>query len=161
MRTQLGQLLLDLRQALRVGRAADQDGEAGDGRKKDSAIVGPRFQDSGSSWTGIRSSTGFSTENGGLESDTSGEWKRGEILMFPDAANVANLLISFNYQDGDESTPAQGGGYGVFILHYARLAERLGIEALCIGTELRQTVGARPDEWRRLIADGGVADGHR
>ncbi len=42
--------------------------------------------------------------------------------------------------------------YREFILHYARLAERLGIEALCIGTELRQTVVHRPDDWRRIIA---------
>jgi glyoxylase-like metal-dependent hydrolase (beta-lactamase superfamily II) len=43
--------------------------------------------------------------------------------------------------------------YHAFILHYARLAERLGIEALCIGTELRRTVVERPDDWRRLIAE--------
>lgn len=42
--------------------------------------------------------------------------------------------------------------YETFILHYARLAERLEIEALCIGTELRQTALQRPDDWRRIIA---------
>ena len=42
--------------------------------------------------------------------------------------------------------------YGEFILHYARLAERLGIEALCVGTELQRTAIERPDDWRRLIA---------
>lgn len=42
--------------------------------------------------------------------------------------------------------------YGEWILHYAELAERLGIEALCIGTELGGTVH-RESEWRALIAD--------
>jgi hypothetical protein len=42
--------------------------------------------------------------------------------------------------------------YERFILHYAALAERLGIEALAIGTELHTTAVERPDDWRRLIA---------
>ena len=41
--------------------------------------------------------------------------------------------------------------YGEWILHYAALAERLGIEGLCIGTELGGTVH-REAEWRALIA---------
>ena len=59
--------------------------------------------------------TGYSTENETLEADTGGEWKRGEILMFREAANIENLLIAFVYQDGSLDTPAEGGGYGVFI----------------------------------------------
>ena len=43
--------------------------------------------------------------------------------------------------------------YRRFILHYAELAETTGMEALCVGTELRSTVLNRPDAWRRLIAD--------
>ncbi len=43
--------------------------------------------------------------------------------------------------------------YRVFILHYARLAETNGVEALCVGTELHKTAVQRPDDWRRLIAD--------
>jgi hypothetical protein len=42
--------------------------------------------------------------------------------------------------------------YATFILHYAALAERLGIEGLCIGTELHRTAVERPEEWRALIA---------
>ena len=41
--------------------------------------------------------------------------------------------------------------YGEFILHHAREADSLGIEMLCIGTELAGTV-AREAEWRELIA---------
>ena len=43
--------------------------------------------------------------------------------------------------------------YRRFALHYAALAERLGVEAFCVGTELHRTVRERPDEWRRLIAE--------
>ncbi len=41
--------------------------------------------------------------------------------------------------------------YRRFILHYARLAQQSGIEALCIGTELHQTAVLMPDRWRRII----------
>jgi hypothetical protein len=44
-------------------------------------------------------------------------------------------------------------GYRRLVLHYAELAEASGMEALCIGTELRSTVLKRPGDWRRLIAD--------
>lgn len=43
--------------------------------------------------------------------------------------------------------------YRSFMLHYARLAERTGIEALCIGTELQATVRERETDWRDLISD--------
>ncbi len=40
--------------------------------------------------------------------------------------------------------------YETFLLHYARLAERNGIEALAVGTELPRSSG-RAADWRRLI----------
>ncbi len=42
--------------------------------------------------------------------------------------------------------------YRAFIMHYAKLAAELEIEALCIGTELRRTV-VREKEWRALITE--------
>ena len=49
--------------------------------------------------------------------------------------------------------------YGTFILHYAALASDTGVEALCIGNELKGTTH-RVREWRELIADiRGVYDG--
>ena len=41
--------------------------------------------------------------------------------------------------------------YTQFISHYATLAETYKIEALCIGTELHQTVVKKPEKWRTLI----------
>jgi hypothetical protein len=43
--------------------------------------------------------------------------------------------------------------YREFLLHYARLAERLDIEALAVGTELHRAATARPEAWRQLIAE--------
>ncbi len=42
--------------------------------------------------------------------------------------------------------------YEAFILHYARLAEKSGIEALCIGTELHTSAVERERDWRRIIS---------
>ena len=59
--------------------------------------------------------------------------------------------------DIDFSTEAEWDGwwasYRRMILHNAQMAQRSGMEALCIGTDLRSTVLKRPGEWRRLIAD--------
>ncbi|GMA58414.1 hypothetical protein GCM10025858_29170 [Alicyclobacillus sacchari] len=41
--------------------------------------------------------------------------------------------------------------YGTFILHYARMAERLGCEMFCVGCEMVQA-DKRELEWRSLIA---------
>ncbi len=42
--------------------------------------------------------------------------------------------------------------YRSFILHYAALAEREGIEVLCVGAELKRATRGREADWRRLIA---------
>lgn len=42
--------------------------------------------------------------------------------------------------------------YQRWILHYARMAERQNIAALCIGTELVQTTLQHPERWRDVIA---------
>lgn len=43
--------------------------------------------------------------------------------------------------------------YRRLALHYAAFAERLGMPAYCVGTELHAAARDRPDDWRRLIAD--------
>jgi len=43
--------------------------------------------------------------------------------------------------------------YRKLILHYAEFAERTGIEALSVGTELHRTAVEREDDWRRLIKE--------
>jgi len=42
--------------------------------------------------------------------------------------------------------------YEQFILHYAKLAEQNNIEALCIGTELHNTLKYHEKKWRNVIA---------
>jgi len=41
--------------------------------------------------------------------------------------------------------------YRAFMMHYARLADRHDVDALCIGTELRGAVTERPQFWHGLI----------
>jgi len=43
--------------------------------------------------------------------------------------------------------------YRIFILHYAKLAAKNEIEALCIGTELHQTAVKKGKEWRKIISE--------
>ena len=43
--------------------------------------------------------------------------------------------------------------YARYILHNARIADSLGVDMLCIGTEYRQAVKKRPAFWSKLIRD--------
>jgi hypothetical protein len=43
--------------------------------------------------------------------------------------------------------------YSSFILEYANLAQQVGAELFCIGTELEQFIVHRPGYWNRLITD--------
>lgn len=70
-----------------------------------------------------------------LRERSGGEW-RGEIEM-----------------RSEEDWRAWFASYRDFALHYARLAERLGMPAYAIGTELHATVRERPDDWRRIIRE--------
>lgn len=65
----------------------------------------------------------------------SGEW-RGEIAM-----------------RSEEDWRAWFESYRELVLHYARLAERLEIPALAVGTELHATARDRPEDWRRIIRE--------
>lgn len=53
----------------------------------------------------------------------------------------------------EESWRAWFASYREFLLHYAKLAEAEGMEALCVGTELQGTTLTREADWRRLIAE--------
>ncbi len=68
--------------------------------------------------------------------------RRGGPEAWPGAIAMAN--------EGDWD--AWFASYREFLVHYARLAERLGIEALAVGTELHRAALARPASWRALIA---------
>lgn len=56
------------------------------------------------------------------------------------------------HQQSESGWQAWFASYREFILHYAHLAQRTGIDAFCIGNELEGTTG-RDTEWRSLIAD--------
>ena len=43
--------------------------------------------------------------------------------------------------------------YRVTMLHYARMAEKTGVELFCVGTELRTSILQQPDKWKELIEE--------
>jgi len=55
----------------------------------------------------------YATDSGGLQPDTAGDWVRGQVLEFPEAAGVKNLLITFTYEHPEDRM--SGDGYGVFM----------------------------------------------
>ena len=55
--------------------------------------------------------------------------------------------------DSEEQWTFFENSYSDFILTYAKTAQDMGAEILCIGTELEQFVLTRPVYWKRLIKD--------
>ena len=55
--------------------------------------------------------------------------------------------------DSEEQWTFLENSYSDFILTYAKTAQDMGAEILCIGTELEQFVLTRPVYWKRLIKD--------
>jgi hypothetical protein len=51
----------------------------------------------------------------------------------------------------DDAWKAWFASYEAFILHYARLAEAHGFEALAVGTEMAKA-SARTEDWKRIVA---------
>jgi hypothetical protein len=55
--------------------------------------------------------------------------------------------------DTDAEWDAWGKSYSEYILTFAKIADSLHVEMLCIGTEYRKSASQRPDIWRKLIRD--------
>ncbi|CAL2082105.1 glycoside hydrolase family 113 [Tenacibaculum sp. 190524A02b] len=55
--------------------------------------------------------------------------------------------------DTQEKWKVLENSYSKFILTYAKLAEKLGVEIFCIGTELEKFVLKRPTYWKGLIKE--------
>ncbi len=95
--------------------------------------------------------------DGGLAEVTSEARKRGIKTMLKPHIWIRDRSdgkwrgeIGFDTQ---EEWDQWWGDYKAFILHYAQVAEKNGMEAFCIGTELRSTVKEHPEKWRQLIGD--------
>jgi len=43
--------------------------------------------------------------------------------------------------------------YQTYILSYAKLAEKTGVELICIGTEMKRAIQIRPQYWKKLIEE--------
>lgn len=66
--------------------------------------------DANGNLTALRS---YASDTGGLQADTGGDWLRGQVLEFPEAAGVKNLLITFTYEHPEDKM--SGDGYGVYM----------------------------------------------
>ena len=55
--------------------------------------------------------------------------------------------------DSNEQWDEWGASYSKYILLYAKVADSLEVEMLCIGTEYRKSATLRPDIWQKLIVD--------
>lgn len=55
------------------------------------------------------------------------------------------------FMTNEEDWPTFEEGYTNFILDYAQIADSLGVELFCIGTEMKRTALEKPEFWRRLI----------
>ncbi len=55
--------------------------------------------------------------------------------------------------DSEENWKILEDSYQSFILTYAKSAEEMKAEILCIGTELEKFVAKRPEYWRKLIKE--------
>ncbi|MFQ5689401.1 MAG: hypothetical protein ACE5HQ_03910 [Gemmatimonadota bacterium] len=102
-----------------------------------------RFNDPGQYW-------GERTE--GVRAIVRLAHRRGLHVMFK-----PQLWVARRGWAGDFAPEGQAGwktwedGYAAYIVHFARLAESLGVEMLCVGTEVDRTVRRRPAFWRDLI----------
>ncbi|UOG76459.1 hypothetical protein MTX78_07625 [Hymenobacter tibetensis] len=68
-------------------------------------------------------------------------WLRGGNGSWP---GDINMTTAADWQ-------AWFASYSIFLLHYAELAERTHMDALCIGTELQHATVGHEAEWRSLI----------
>lgn len=55
--------------------------------------------------------------------------------------------------DSEEAWDRWFQSYRTNMLHYARMAQKTGVELFCVGTELRTSIKKQPDAWRQLIAE--------
>ncbi len=76
-----------------------------------------------------------------------------EAMMKPHIWVSGDMWRSEIAMDSEKEWDLWFKQYGDFILHYAKLASQTGCAALCIGTELRESVIQKPDKWRELIKE--------
>jgi hypothetical protein len=80
--------------------------------------------------------------------------RQGIQLMLKPQLWIGGGSFTGHYEAGGEADwQIWEKGYADYILHNARLADSLGIDLFCIGTELEKAVQQRPAFWEKLIQE--------
>lgn len=74
-----------------------------------------------------------------------------KVMLKPQVYIPGNWIGDFKLNSNEEWLLWEAE-YKNYIMSYALLAEEMGVEMLCIGTEMRQSVKLRPEFWLGLIA---------
>jgi hypothetical protein len=93
------------------------------------------------------------TEKGLLQYAKLFQQERVHIMVKPQIWVWRGAFTGNIKMDSEENWKILEGSYRNFILTYAKAAESLNAEILCIGTELEQFVMNRPTYWKKLIQD--------
>jgi hypothetical protein len=54
---------------------------------------------------------------------------------------------------GEKGWEKWANSYRIFILHYAKMSEQLGVDMFCIGTELHKPIKDHPEFWKQLAIE--------
>lgn len=76
-----------------------------------------------------------------------------KVMLKPQIWVWNGEFTGFIKMNSDEDWEVLEKSYSVFILEFARMAEEMSIEILCIGTELEGFIDERPEYWHQLIKE--------
>jgi hypothetical protein len=93
------------------------------------------------------------TKNGLLQYAKRFQQEKVHIMVKPQIWVWRGAFTGNIKMDSEENWQRLEDSYRDFILTYAKAAESLNAEILCIGTELEQFVMNRPTYWQKLIRD--------
>ena len=79
--------------------------------------------------------------------------KRIKIMLKPQIWVWRGEFTGFIKMKTEEDWKILENSYSKFILEYAQLAQDVGVELFCIGTELEQFIANRPKYWTHLIKE--------
>ncbi|MGB0891309.1 MAG: glycoside hydrolase family 113 [Flavobacteriaceae bacterium] len=92
------------------------------------------------------------TENGLLQYAKKFQKKKVKIMVKPQIWVYHGQFTGLIEMDSEDKWAILENSYAAFILTYAKAAEELNADILCIGTELEKFVIKRPKYWQELIS---------
>lgn len=93
------------------------------------------------------------TKNGLLQYAREFQKHKVKIMVKPQLWIGRGMFTGFIKMDSEENWAILEKSYTSFILTYAKAAQEIEAEILCIGTELEQFVLQRPKYWQQLIKE--------